>query len=79
MSDLVIHIYCIKHSFKHLSTRHYEGSFFEVPCYRFTMSGVKGKGMKTSYFCMQDFSILSPKNIEVEGAGGEKHLFVENW
>lgn len=70
MSELVKHILCIKHSFKHLSTRYYEASFFEVLHYRYPVSGAKSKQTKTSYFCVQDFSTLSPKTYNWKGWDG---------
>lgn len=70
MSELVKHISCIKHGFKHLSTRYYEASFFEVLHYRFPVSGAKGKRTKTSYLYVQDFSTLSSKTYNWRGWDG---------
>lgn len=73
ISELVMHVSCIKHTSEHHSIRYYEASVFEILRCRFSMSTVMGKWMKTSYFCVQDFSILS--SITCRGRGqGEKNI-----
>lgn len=72
IAELVMHVFCIKHTSKHHSIRYYEASVFEILCCCFSMSALMGKWVKT-YFCVQDFSILS--SITCRGRGqGEKNI-----
>lgn len=70
ISELVMHVSCIKHTSKHHSIRYYEASVFEILCCCFSMSAVMGKWVKTLYFCVQDFSILSFITCRGRGQGG---------
>lgn len=78
ISELVMHVSCIKHASKYRSIRYSEASVFEILCYCFSLSAVMGKWMKTSYFFVQDFSILSSITFRGRGQGNKNISLLKN-
>lgn len=62
MSGLVTHIYSIKHTFKHLSSGHWEASSLQSPVLSFSHESCKGQVDEITIFLCAGFQYFKPRN-----------------